>query len=102
MGCDAKTGLGMPDWTKLFAAYGIEVMSMDQSNLFSDEFRRGMEKPGLFACIVRLDPDQLYFPKLTSKVLPSGQMASSALHEMSPKLPEEIANHVFKWIKVDN
>jgi acetolactate synthase-1/2/3 large subunit len=60
-----------------------------------------MAKPGLFACIVRLDPDQLYFPKLTSKVLPSGQMASSALHEMSPKLPEEIARQVFKWIEVD-
>jgi acetolactate synthase-1/2/3 large subunit len=91
----------MPDWAKLFTAYGVEVMSMDQSNLFSDEFLEGMAKPGLFACIVRLDPDQLYFPKLTSKVLPSGQMASSALHEMSPKLPEEIARQVFKWIEVD-
>jgi acetolactate synthase-1/2/3 large subunit len=101
VGCDSKTGLGMPDWTKLFDAFGIEVMSMDQKNLFSQEFREGMEKPGLFACIVRLDPDQLYFPKLTSKVLPSGQMASSALHEMNPKLSEEIAIQVFKWIKVD-
>ena len=101
VGCDATTGLGMPDWAKLFTAYGVEVMSMDQSNLFSEEFLEGMAKPGLFACIVRLDPDQLYFPKLTSKVLPSGQMASSALHEMSPKLPEEIALQVFKWIEVD-
>ena len=101
VGCDATTGLGMPDWAKLFTAYGVEVMSMDQGNLFSEEFLEGMAKPGLFACIVRLDPDQLYFPKLTSKVLPSGQMASSALHEMSPKLPEEIALQVFKWIEVD-
>jgi acetolactate synthase-1/2/3 large subunit len=101
VGCDATTGLGMPDWAKLFNAYGVEVMSMDQNNLFSKEFLEGMARPGLFACIVRLDPDQLYFPKLTSKVLPSGQMASSALHEMSPKLPEEIALQVFKWIKVD-
>ncbi len=101
VGCDAETGLGMPDWTKLFAAYGVEVMSMDQDNLFSQEFVEGMTRPGVFACIVRLDPDQLYFPKLTSKVLPSGQMASSALHEMSPKLPEDIAIEVFRWIKVD-
>jgi acetolactate synthase-1/2/3 large subunit len=100
VGCDAETGLGMPDWTKLFAAYGVEVMSMDQRNLYSPEFQEGMTRPGLFACIVRLDPDQLYFPKLTSKVLPSGQMASSALHEMSPKLPEDIALEVFRWIKV--
>ena len=100
VGCDATTGLGMPDWIKIFSAYGVEVMSMDQSNLFSKEFLEGMARPGLFACIVRLDPDQLYFPKLTSKVLPSGQMASSALHEMSPKLPEEIACQVFKWIEV--
>ena len=101
VGCDAQTGLGMPDWVKLFEAYGVEVMSMDQTNIFSEEFKRGMERTGVFACIVRLDPDQLYFPKLTSKVLPSGQMASSALHEMSPALPSEVALKVFKWLKVD-
>ena len=99
VGCDANTGLGMPDWIKLFDAYNIPVMSMDKSNLFSPEFVNGMEKPGPFACVVRLDPDQLYFPKLTSKVLPSGQMASSALHEMSPPLPEAFARKVFKWIE---
>jgi acetolactate synthase-1/2/3 large subunit len=99
VGCDANTGLGMPDWIKLFDAYNIPVMSMDKSNLFSPEFVNGMEKPGPFACVVRLDPDQLYFPKLTSKVLPSGQMASSALHEMSPPLPEALARKVFKWIE---
>jgi acetolactate synthase-1/2/3 large subunit len=99
VGCDANTGLGMPDWIKLFDAYNIPVMSMDKSNLFSPEFVTGMEKTGPFACVVRLDPDQLYFPKLTSKVLPSGQMASSALHEMSPPLPEALARKVFKWIE---
>ncbi len=99
VGCDATTGLGMPDWLKIFEAYGIPAMSMNRTNLFSQEFQVGMEKSGPFACIVRLDPDQLYFPKLTSKVMPNGQMASSALHEMSPPLPEEIARKVFKWIE---
>ena len=101
VGCDAQTGLGMPDWVKLFEAYGVEVFSMDRTNLFAKDFKRGMEKEGLFACIIRLDPDQLYFPKLTSKVLPSGQMASSALHEMSPALPSDVAQKVFKWLKLE-
>jgi acetolactate synthase-1/2/3 large subunit len=99
VGCDSNTGLGMPNWIKLFDAYNIPAISMDSSNLFGKEFASGMEKTGPFACVVRLDPDQLYFPKLTSKVLPSGQMASSALHEMSPPLSEAVARKVFKWIE---
>ena len=66
--------------------------------MFSAKFLEGMSRRGPFACVVRLDPDQLYFPKLTSKVLPSGQMASSALHEMSPPLSSELAGKVFRWI----
>ena len=98
VGCDSVTGLGMPNWLKFFEAYDISVMSMNKENLFSDEFLNGMNKKGPFACVVRLDPDQLYFPKLTSKVMPNGQMASSALHEMSPPLSEDLAKEVFKWI----
>lgn len=98
VGCDSDTGLGMPNWLKFFEAYDISVMSMNKENLFSDEFINGMNKKGPFACVVRLDPDQLYFPKLTSKVMPNGQMASSALHEMSPPLSEDLAKEVFKWI----
>lgn len=98
VGCDSPTGLGFPDWMKLFHAFGIPAVSMTRSSMFSAEFLEGMSKPGPFACVVRLDPDQLYFPKLTSKVLPSGQMASSALHEMSPPLSSELARKVFRWI----
>jgi acetolactate synthase-1/2/3 large subunit len=98
VGCDAVTGLGFPDWTKLFEAFAIPVMSMRKSNMFSQEFRDGMNGKGPFACVLKLDPEQLYFPKLTSKVLPNGQMVSSALHEMSPPLPDDIAGRVFRWI----
>lgn len=98
VGCDADTGLGFPNWEKLFDSFGIPVLSMDKTNLFEEKFRMGMESKGPFACVVKLDPDQLYFPKLTSKVLPTGQMASSALHEMSPPLSEEFASKVFRWI----
>lgn len=100
VGCDSVTGLGFPDWLKLFDSFGIPAISMDKKNLFCEDFRAGMSRNGPFACVVRLDPDQLYFPKLTSKVMPSGQMASSALHEMSPPLPLEIASKFFKWIPV--
>jgi acetolactate synthase-1/2/3 large subunit len=100
VGCDSETGLGFPNWMKLFESFGIPAISMNQENLFGEDFKQGMNSSGPFACVVKLDPDQLYFPKLTSKVLPSGHMASSALHEMSPPLSPDIANKVFKWISV--
>jgi acetolactate synthase-1/2/3 large subunit len=33
-----------------------------------------------------IDPDQTYFPKITSRILPNGTMASNPLHLMSPDL----------------
>lgn len=100
VGCDPATGLGFPDWINLFESFRIPAISMDARNIFSNEFRNGMESRGPFACVVRIDPEQRFFPKLTSKVLPNGQMASSALHEMTPALAGEVAQQVFRWIPV--
>jgi len=38
---------------------------------------------------VKIDPEQTYYPKITSQILPSGAMASNPLHLMSPDLSSE-------------
>ena len=98
VGCDRETGLGLPNWEKIFDAYGIPHYSMNAENLFDIEFEKRMRSSDLQAFLVELDPEQLYFPKLTSRVLPSGVMASNPLHLMTPPLDESVASEVFRWI----
>jgi acetolactate synthase I/II/III large subunit len=100
VGCDVDTGVGIPDWGHIFAAYGIPVTPINVGYEKDAEFLRRFESEGAAAFLVKIDPKQTYFPKITSRVTPDGSMASNPLHLMSPDLPEDVAAKVFRYIKV--
>ena len=50
------------------------------------------------AFIVRIDPEQTFFPKISSRVREDGGMESNPLHLMTPDLEPELAKKVFKYI----
>jgi hypothetical protein len=54
------------------------------------------QKPVFFE--VSTDPNMLYFPKVASKILEDGKMMSAAIHDMTPKLPHDVAKKVFKYL----
>ncbi|GAA3802488.1 thiamine pyrophosphate-binding protein [Cellulomonas soli] len=94
LGCDIRTGLGFPDWQLLFRAYGIPVADLDQRGLDAPEARELFDAPGPACFVVPIDPEQTYFPKITSRVTATGSMESNPLHLMSPDLPEDVARRV--------
>jgi acetolactate synthase-1/2/3 large subunit len=47
---------------------------------------------------VPTDPEQTYFPKIASRVMPDGSMRSNPIHEMEPPLPVELRNKLFKYL----
>jgi acetolactate synthase-1/2/3 large subunit len=99
VGCDAKTGLGLPDWHALAAAFGIRSMSLDPFKMFEDNLlieRLENDNPEIF--IVPVHPEQTYFPKITSKVLPDGTMVSNPLHLMTPQLSDSLSSKVFRYL----
>ena len=98
LGCDTKTGLGFPDWTKLFGAFAIPVMTLDERGLATPGAAAALGLPGPHGFIVPIDPEQTYFPKITSHITASGGMESQPLHRMSPDLPPEIAAHVLRYL----
>ncbi|MDP7259203.1 MAG: thiamine pyrophosphate-binding protein [Acidimicrobiales bacterium] len=98
LGCDADTGLGMPDWPLLFKAYGIPSCEVFDSSLDSPELLELFNAPGPAGFIVHVHPEQTYFPKITSRVLPDGGMESNPLHVMDPPLPSEIEGEVFRFL----
>ena len=53
---------------------------------------------GPAAFIVKIDPNQTYFPKISSRMLEDGSMESNPLHLMSPPLDDDILKKVTKYL----
>lgn len=98
VGCDVETGLGIPKWELLFAAYSIPVMRVGPDYQHEASFLESFHAPGPAAFLVHIDPSQTYFPKISSRVTASGSMESNPLHRMTPDLSDEVAQKVFRYI----
>ncbi len=98
IGCDGETGVGLPDWEKLFGAYEIPVVRVDASLLSNENALQLLNSVGPAAFIVDIHPDQSYLPKVTSKIFSDGNMRSNPIHLMDPQLDEETSNLVFKYL----
>lgn len=99
LGCDPQTGLGFPDWTKLFDAYDIPCQTLDERAAEEDVLRGLLaERTGPQAWIVPIDPKQPNFPAISSKLSSDGSMASSPLFDMAPRLPEEMMARVGRYL----
>jgi len=98
VGCDTNTGLGIPKWDLIFAAYGIPVIRVGNGFQQDEDFLRHFNSIGAAAFLVKIDPKQTYFPKITSRVTANGSMESNPLHLMSPELPAETAAKVFRYL----
>ncbi len=89
IGCDARTGLTVPDISKVAAAYGIQTALIpDQSNLRRD-VRRVLDTPGPIVCDVHVIPDEVRAPRLSSYQKPDGSFVSKPLEDLWPFLPRE-------------
>jgi len=95
IGCDAETGLGLPSWEALARAYQIPYVQLDaDSGLDAPAIRSLLETQGPALIEVPIDPDQTYYPKISSAVQPDGSMRSNPLHRMSPDLPSDVERRV--------
>ena len=101
LGCDTSTGLGFPDWELLFRAYGIPALQLSVDGLATEGFTELFEAPGPACFVVPIDPEQTYFPKITSRITASGSMESNPLHRMSPEIPAELAVRVFQYLPIE-
>lgn len=98
LGCDRSTGVGLPDWARLAATYDIPHASMDPADPLGGEVARLLASDGPAFIEVPVDPDQTYYPRIASSVTADGSMRSNPLHRMSPDLPDELAETVFKYL----
>jgi acetolactate synthase-1/2/3 large subunit len=101
IGCDEATGLQLPNWEELFKSFGITCITLEKDFLNDPTFKElwTSDCPGAF--IIKADPEQLYLPKIFSKVDTNGVMTSTALHDMSPPLESKLSKKVFSYLPTD-
>jgi acetolactate synthase-1/2/3 large subunit len=99
LGCDVESGLGFPDWKLLFAAYGIPYLRLAEDWADNPSFLEGWNSSLPAAFEVPLDPEQNFFPKISSRVRADGGMESNPLHLMSPSLEPHIEKELMPYIK---
>jgi len=78
VGCDAKSGLSMPDFRKVFDSYGIKTCEINNHNELSEKIAHVMNYKKPIMCDVKIDPEARIIPKLKP---------GSPLHDMLPRLP---------------
>jgi acetolactate synthase-1/2/3 large subunit len=94
LGCDRSSGLGLPNWTKLFDTWDIPVLTVNKGFAKSAKFLKAFETDGPHVFVVEIDPEQTYLPKISSKVMPNGSMKSNPIDAMSPALNETLKNKI--------
>ena len=86
LGCDKKSGLGLPNWKVVFNAWGVKPIEINKNFENDKKFLKTFNKVGLSVYLVKIDPKQTYFPKISSKVTKSGTMVSNPIDKMSPEI----------------
>jgi acetolactate synthase-1/2/3 large subunit len=101
IGCDKKTGLGLPDWSFIAKSYRIDYMNLQNGFEGDPRFLEIFQSkhPALF--IVPIQGDQTYFPKLSSRIVADGMMETNPLHLMSPELEKSVSNQVFRFLELE-
>jgi acetolactate synthase-1/2/3 large subunit len=89
LGCDRATGMTIPDISRVAQGYGLKTaVILDQSNL-NEEVRQVVETPGPVVCDVRVIPDEIRAPRLSSVQRADGSFVSKPLEDLWPFLERE-------------
>lgn len=98
VGCDYATGLALPNWVDFARSYGATVMEIDQENAFNQEFFDLYNSSGFVIFVVKIDPNQTYWPRIMSSRDEFGNVISNPLHLMDPPLDPELNKKYLKYL----
>jgi acetolactate synthase-1/2/3 large subunit len=98
IGCDNRTGLTVPDMSKVAAAYNIPSIVIENQKHLREDVRRALEVKGPVVVDVHVIPDEVRAPRLQSYQKPDGSFVSKPLEDLFPFLSREefLANMIVK------
>ena len=102
IGCDAATGMTLPDLSKIATAYGIASTVIEEQAGLAGAIRGVLDMPGPVICDLRVVPDEARAPRMTSMQLPDGSFVSKPLEDLWPFLDREefLANMLVEPVAV--
>jgi acetolactate synthase-1/2/3 large subunit len=89
LGCDERTGLMIPDLCNVAAAFGLTAMRIESQVNLREQVRNVLNTPGPVVCDVRVIPDEVRGPRLSSMQRADGSLVSKPLEDLWPFLPRE-------------
>jgi acetolactate synthase-1/2/3 large subunit len=89
LGCDDGTGLLVPDLCNVAASFGIATARISSQENLREQVRSVLEMPGPVVCDVRVIPDEVRGPRLSSMQRADGSLVSKPLEDLWPFLDRE-------------
>jgi len=86
IGCDANTGISFPDFGKVARAYGLKTTIIEDQSDLRTTVRRVLRSRGPVVCDVRVRPEEIRAPRVTSVQRPDGSFVSKPLEDLWPFL----------------
>jgi acetolactate synthase I/II/III large subunit len=84
---DKKTGVGLPNFSKLMPAFGYEYFSLSEWDSFEDTILSFLNYPTMAVLEVFMDPYQDFIPKVKGVLKSDNTIMAPPIEEMSPILP---------------
>lgn len=84
---DEKTGIGLPNFSKLMPAFGYEYYSVRDWSEFEKTVQNFISNPNMAALEVFMDPNQEFIPKVKGILDEDGSIIAPPIEDMSPLLP---------------
>ena len=89
VGCGVESGLPFPNFKELSKGFLIDYSFSDNEKLLKNEIIKTLNKKGPVIHEIKLNLNQSFEPKLSSRKLDDGTMITSELEDMAPFLPSE-------------
>ena len=89
IGCNEATGVRLPDFRKVAHAYGLSCAAIEDQHDLLGQVRAVLRMPGPVVCDVKVIPDEVRAPRVTSAQRPDGSFVSKPLEDLWPFLPRE-------------
>ena len=84
-----KTGIGLPNFKKVFEAFGFDYLSLEQGNDLDEKISSLIDHENPCVLEVFMNPEQEFIPKVKGVSMPDKSILSLPIEEMSPLLSQE-------------
>ena len=81
--------LRLPDFRKVARAYGLKTATIEDQIALREQVRKVLKMPGPVVCDVKVIPDEVRAPRVTSVQRPDGSFVSKPLEDLWPFLDRD-------------